>query len=139
MKHIFNGLYTLIVIRFIRLLYRKLIPAPVSLGMPKYLLIAMFTDYGMLLGYSDSLTECRKYSDAAYWMVTISMWDGHGKYRDIERNDEYEEDSKSSLIGFWEADNKTGAMRDGNLAEKFGFDRIRMKKLVESYRHGNFV
>lgn len=142
MNSIFNSVYILIFIKFLRTLHRKLLPAQYDGSMPRYLILAMFNDKALLLGYSDSYTTCQKYSDESTWAITFSTYTGSG-YADVNsagasgfhRNPENTSrlESLSENVGCLSVEN------DMRLARKYGFSEETMDALVRQFRNGNYV
>lgn len=141
LKSIFNSVYLLLFLRFLRTLYRKLVPSKEDLTLPRYLILVMFEDKAILLGYSDSYSVCQKYSDESRWAITISEYTGTG-YLDVEmaniaaqggRNDR----NTSRLESMQE--NYLSCGRDLELGVKYGFSEVKMAFLVKRFRNGHYV
>lgn len=82
-KSIFNALYLSIFIGFLRNVWLTVFPSPVRGEYPQYLILAMFSDRGMLLGYTDELSVAKSYRSNSSWGITIAKWTPVG-YRDFE-------------------------------------------------------
>lgn len=143
LKSIFNSVYLLLFLRFLRTLYRKLVPSKEDLTLPRYLILAMFEDKAILLGYSDSYSVCKKYSDESRWAITISEYTGTG-YIDVEmanpaaqgaRNDQ----NTSRLESMQENADYLSCERDIELGVKYGFSEVKMAFLVKRFRNGHYV
>lgn len=141
LKSIFNSVYLLLFLRFLRTLYRKLVPSKEGLTLPRYLILAMFGDKAILLGYSDSYSVCQKYSDESRWAITISEYTGTG-YLDVEmantaaqgaRNDRNTSRLESMQENYLPCD------RDLELGVKYGFSEVKMAFLVKRFRNGHYV
>ena len=143
LKSIFNSVYLLLSLRFLRTLYRKLVPSKEDLALPRYLILAMFEDKAILLGYSDSYSVCQEYSDESRWAITISEYTGTG-YLDVAasatvgqeaRNDQ----NTSRLESMQENTEYLACERDFELGVKYGFSEVKMNFLVNRFRNGHYV
>lgn len=143
LKSIFNSVYLLLFLRFLRTLYRKLVPLKEDLTLPRYLILAMFDNKAVLLGYTDSDSVARKYGDESRWAITISEFTGTG-YLDVDiangrgqggRN----ELNTSHLESMRENIDYLSFDRDMGLNLKYGFDEAKMEFLVRRFRNGNYV
>lgn len=143
LKSIFNSVYLLLFLRFLRTLYRKLVPSKEDLTLPRYLILAMFEDKAILLGYSDSYSVCRKYADESPWAITISEYTGTG-YLDVEMADTVKQDARngnntSRLESMQENVDYLSCERDLELGVKYGFSEGKMNFLVNRFRNGSYV
>lgn len=143
LKSIFNSVYLLLFLRFLRTLYRKLVPLKEDLTLPRYLILAMFDNKAVLLGYTDSDSVAKKYGDESRWAITISEFTGSG-YLDVDiangrgqggRN----ELNTSHLESMRENIDYLSFDRDMGLNLKYGFDEAKMEFLVRRFRTGNYV
>ena len=144
LKSVFNGIYLLLFLQFLRGLYAKIVPMRAD-KMPKYLILAMFDDKAILFGYSDSLRTCQEYSRKSRWGITISEFTGSG-YRDIDghavgkgERDARNEANTCNLESIQENLDFMDAERDLELIRQFGFDPGKSAQLVAQFRHGNYV
>lgn len=144
LKSVFNGIYLLLFLQFLRGLYAKIVPMRAD-KMPKYLILAMFDDKAILFGYSDSLRTCQEYSRKSRWGITISEFTGSG-YRDIDGHalGKGERDARNmantcNLESIQENMDYLDAERDLELSRQYGFDPGKSAQLVAQFRHGNYV
>ena len=144
LKSVFNGIYLLLFLQFLRGLYAKIVPMRAD-KMPKYLILAMFDDKAILFGYSDSLRTCQEYSRKSRWVITISEFTGSG-YRDIDGHapgkgveDARNRANTCNLESIQENLDFMEAERDLELIRQFEFDPGKSAQLVAQFRHGNYV
>lgn len=138
MQSIFKGLYTLIVIRFLRSMFSKLCPVTeLDESLPRYLILAMFSDRGMLLGYTDDYSVINEYDKETSWTITVSEYDG--QYYMAEDRDGYNVSAMTWLTSLYEQENRGSADRDARLAAKFGFRKEKIEYLVKRYKNGNYA
>jgi hypothetical protein len=144
LKSVFNGIYLLLFLQFLRGLYAKVVPMQ-SDRLPKYLILAMFDDKAILFGYSDSLRTCQEYSRKSRWGITISEFTGSG-YRDIDGHalgkgveDARNKANTCNLETIQENMDFMDTERDLELIRQFGFDPGKSAQLVAQFRHGNYV
>ena len=149
MTSIFNSVYLLIFIQFLRELYRKINPRPDSGELPKYLILAKFTDKTLLLGYADTYSKCTEYMNDSRWSITISQNVGQiyidADYIDVEGKpmasarrrgtDNCPLESIRENRGV----NGVASSRDVQLAQKYGFSESKMESIVRRFRRGNYV
>ena len=140
LKSIFNSVYILLFLRFLRTLYRKLVPTKEDLTLPRYLILAMFDNKAILLGYSDSYSVCQKYADESRWAITISEYTGTG-YLDVEMTDTgaRNDQNTSRLESMQENAEYLSCERDFELGVKYGFNEVKMDFLVKRFRNGSYV
>lgn len=133
-KSIFNALYLVIFIRFLRNILEKLAPSCEHGQYPKYLILALFSDKGMLLGYTDLLSDARDYMDHSTWGITISKLTPYG-YRDIDNgspNDSPNEPKRMVSL-YWSGN--SSKERDSDLARTYGFNRTTIEWLVRTFNN----
>lgn len=143
LQSIFNSVYLLLFLRFLRTLYRKLVPTKEDLTLPRYLILAMFDNKAILLGYSDSYSVCQKYADESRWAITISEFTGTG-YLDVDiangrGPDGRNELNTSHLESMQENAEYLSCERDFELGVKYGFSEVKMAFLVKRFRNGHYV
>lgn len=143
LKSIFNSVYLLVFLRFLRTLYRKLVPSKEDLTLPRYLILAMFDNKAILLGYSDSYSVCQKYADESRWAITISEYTGTG-YLDVAISDTVSQGARndqntSHLESMQENAEYLSCERDFELGVKYGFSEVKMAFLVKRFRNGHYV
>jgi hypothetical protein len=149
MTSIFNSVYLLIFIQFLRELYRKIIPRPDSGELPKYLILAKFNDKTLLLGYADTYSKCTEYMNDSRWSITISQNVGQiyidadyidvgGKPMDSARR-RGTDDLPLESIRENRGVNGVASSRDVQLAQKYGFSESKMESIVRRFRRGNYV
>jgi hypothetical protein len=126
-KSIFNALYLVIFIRFLRNILEKMIPSFEHGQYPRYLILALFSDKGMLLGYTDSIDDARAYMEKTTWGITISKLTPYG-YRDIDHSSLNEPKRMVSL--YWSGN--SSKERDIDLARTYGFNRTTIEWLVRT-------
>ena len=144
LKSVFNGIYLLLFLQFLRGLHAKVVPMRVG-NLPRYLILAMFDNKAILFGYSDSLETCKAYSRESRWSITISEFTGSG-YRDIDghalgegNGDARNKENTCNLESIQENMEFMDAERDIKLIRKYGFDDGKSAQLVAQFRHGNYV
>lgn len=140
LKSIFNSVYLLLFLRFLRTLFRKLVPTKEDLTLPRYLILAMFDNKAILLGYSDSYSVCQKYADESRWAITISEFTGSG-YLDVAMTDTgaRNDQNTSRLESMQENAEYLSCERDFELGVKYGFNEVKMDFLVKRFRNGSYV
>ncbi len=129
-KSIFNALYLVIFIRFLRSILEKIVPSVEHGQYPKYLILALFSDKGMLLGYTNSIADARDYMDHSTWGITISKLTPYG-YRDIDSGSPNEPKPMVSL--YWSGN--SSKERDIDLARTYGFNRTTIEWLVRTFNN----
>lgn len=141
MRSIFNGLYTLIFIRFIRAMFTKLAPyRDVDTTLPRYLILAMFCDRGMLLGYANDYSICKAYAKETTWSITITECDMCGRYSPVDKTAcGFSDASRTYLTSLYEQDNPDSLSRDARLAERFGCRKEKIEYLTKRYLNGNYI
>ena len=125
------------------MIYRKLVPSKEDLALPRYLILAMFEDKTILLGYSDSYSVCQEYADESRWAITISEYTGTG-YLDVAASDTVGQGARndqntSRLESMQENTEYLACERDFELGVKYGFSEVKMNFLVNRFRNGHYV
>ena len=142
LKSIFNGVYLLLFLRFLRGFYRKIVPSKEDLTLPRYLILAMFEDRTILLGYSDSIEVCHAYASETRWAITISEFTGSGYHdvaRDLQSEEPSDHDGEHCLVSMWECGDIFSDEQDWRIMGKYGFDRTKIDMLVRRFKNGNYV
>ena len=139
-KTIFRSIYALIFIDFLRKVYAIIYPTAIDTPelMPTYIILALFSDEAILLGYSDDWSVCQRYSSYSKWTITCSVRHGIG-YADVNvnergKNDESAHDLKS-VFGVHTCHQDY----DLKLAKQFGFRREVIDYLAKRYHNGNYI
>jgi hypothetical protein len=139
LRTIFNGVYLIMFIGFLRNFHRKIVPPKECFAFPRYLLLALCSDKAILLGYTDSYSSAIKYSSESRWSVTISEYVGDG-YREVNVSGQVDADNSSSLESLRE--NSNGICmdkRDMELNRKYAVDEDKIAFLVRHFRNGNYI
>lgn len=140
MKSIFGGVYALLLINFLRAMYRKIRPEISDCLLPKYLIFAKFTGNSMLLGYTDDYSVCMNYCDDSHWTLTISKLTENG-YAEMGPKGKCFIWSRCvplySVYQYPDMPPDTRA-RDIRLCMKYGFSAEKLNSLAIRFRYGNY-
>lgn len=129
-KSIFNALYLSIFIGFLRNVWLTVFPSPERGEYPQYLILAMFSDKGMLLGYTDELSVAKSYRSNSSWGITIAKWTPAG-YRDLEG---HMSSIRRRLVSV-ASENNGRSSADLALAGMYGFNRAKIDWLAWKFNN----
>ena len=139
LRSIFNGLYLIMFIGFLRKFHRRIVPPKEYCAFPRYLMLALCSDKAILLGYTDSYSSAIKYSSESRWSVTISEYVGDG-YRELNALGQVDEDNASCLVSLREnSDGICMDRRDMELNRKYAVDEDKIAFLVRHFRNGHYI